>query len=428
MKNMKKSAALLMLLLTGLSAAVFAQNAESDFKTDGNGTITKYEGWTDTVVIPAQIGGKPVTAIAGSAFAGNDLVSVTIPAGVKTIGDGAFASNKLASVTIPDSVTAIGGGAFSHNQLASVNIPAGVIIGSVAFSGNKLTSVTFGANVVCPDNIFASAIFNMDVPSVNLLYDYVCNDRKAGTYTVDTWERSKKKDGDFWYTDTKNGVCITGYSGSSGNRLMLPEKINGLAVKMIYREAADLSGGTFGGKGVSRVLIPNSVTYIGYLAFSSNELTSITIPDSVTYIGNSAFSRNQLTSIIIPDSVTYIGYGAFSRNQLTSITIPDSVTYIGDSAFADNQLTSVTIPNSVTSIGETAFYGNQLTSVTIGNGVTSIGEQAFSRNQLTGVTLPANVDIASNAIGNAFAAFYDSNGKKAGVYTYASRAWSYKAR
>jgi hypothetical protein len=55
-----KSIVLVALLWTGLAAASFAQDAEADFQTDGEGTITRYVGWSDKVVIPARIGGKRV--------------------------------------------------------------------------------------------------------------------------------------------------------------------------------------------------------------------------------------------------------------------------------------------------------------------------------------------------------------------------------
>ncbi|WP_279162853.1 leucine-rich repeat domain-containing protein [Muribaculum intestinale] len=116
------------------------------------------------------------------------------------------------------------------------------------------------------------------------------------------------------------------------------------------------------------VTIPNSVTSIGYSAFSGcSGLTSVTIPNSVTSIGERAFSGcSGLTSVTIGNSVTSIGYYAFDGCYgLTSVTIPNSVTTIVQSAFSNCRgLTSVTIGNSVTSIGKYAFSGcSKLTSI-----------------------------------------------------------------
>jgi hypothetical protein len=118
------------------------------------------------------------------------------------------------------------------------------------------------------------------------------------------------------------------------------------------------------------------------MLFTCRSLTSITIPNSVTSIGYGAFSVcTGLTSVIIPNSVTSIGNFAFYHcTGLASVTIPNSVESIGDFAFSGcSSLTEVTIPNGVTSIGERAFYEcTSLTEVTIPNSVTNIGNYAFA--------------------------------------------------
>jgi hypothetical protein len=174
----------------------------------------------------------------------------------------------------------------------------------------------------------------------------------------------------------------------------------------ISNSVTSIEGASFYGCGLSSVVIPNSVTNIGYAAFEdSSFLTSVTIPNSVTSIGVEAFySCISLTNVTIPNSVTSIGDDAFGFCGLTSVTIPNSVTSIGGFAFEDCiSLTSVTIPNSVTSIGLAAFYNcNRMTSVTIPASVTSIGNYAFdSCTSLTSVTIPGSVSsIGNSAFGN----------------------------
>ncbi len=135
---------------------------------------------------------------------------------------------------------------------------------------------------------------------------------------------------------------------------------------------------------VVNVSIPNNNIVIQQ-GFEFENESGIIIPDSVTSIGYEAFynwtANNQ--PLVIPNSVTSIGTGAFwnwaSNNQ--PLVIPNSVTSIGDSAFswweANNQ--PLTIPNSVTSIGNYAFYrwesNNQ--PLVIPDSVTSIGGYAF---------------------------------------------------
>jgi hypothetical protein len=109
---------------------------------------------------------------------------------------------------------------------------------------------------------------------------------------------------------------------------------------------------------ITKCIIPNSVTSIGFGAFSfCRSLTSITIPNNVTRIGDCAFSCcNSLTSITIPNSVKIIGDEAFSQcKSLISITIPDSVKIIDDEAFSFCRSLTTTTLDNVTSIGYEAF-------------------------------------------------------------------------
>ena len=127
--------------------------------------------------------------------------------------------------------------------------------------------------------------------------------------------------------------------------------------------------------------ITYNVTSIGDFAFSTcYDLIKVVIPNSVTKIGFYAFSNTGLTEVVIPNSVTLIDEGAFdSCFELTDLTISNGVASIGAFAFYQcNSLTEITIPNSVTEIGQSAFHlCERATVLTLGNRVNKIGMYAF---------------------------------------------------
>ena len=129
----------------------------SDYETAGL-EVTYNGGGTD-VVIPSEINGKKVVAIADYAFTTNGITPTTINNTKKVIPSYLYNNRNvgtvrklnmsvdglgITSVVIPNTVTSIGEYAFFVNKLTEVTIPSSVTsIGVVAFRGNKLTKITF---------------------------------------------------------------------------------------------------------------------------------------------------------------------------------------------------------------------------------------------------------------------------------------------
>ena len=118
---------------SSLATVTLTANSVEEFcKSQGNGLL--YEAYV-TCRRYIQIDGK-------------DIIEITIPNGVTSIGDYAFyGCSSLTSITIPNSVTSIGNGAFLACSLTSVTIPNSVTsIGNSAFRGcSALDSVVWNA-------------------------------------------------------------------------------------------------------------------------------------------------------------------------------------------------------------------------------------------------------------------------------------------
>lgn len=109
-----------------------AKAAEEDYEytvENGEACITVYSGTDTDVVIPAELGGYPVTSIGDYAFyACMDILSISVPATVTSLGEYAFATCwSMTEIQLPAGLTSMGAGVFEYClDLQSVTIPSGV--------------------------------------------------------------------------------------------------------------------------------------------------------------------------------------------------------------------------------------------------------------------------------------------------------------
>ncbi len=99
-------------------------------------------------------------------------------------------------------------------------------------------------------------------------------------------------------------------------KVVIPQKINGVQVKSIGKRA-------FGYECGHNIVLPTSTNNkyeIGQIGcwYKPIGITSVMIPEGLEYIGDYAFYGNRLKTVTIPNSLTYIGYSAFGYNELQS--------------------------------------------------------------------------------------------------------------
>lgn len=122
---------------------------------DSNGVvITKYNGNSHAVLIPAEINGKPVYKIGDKVFQNCfELTMVDLPNSVRIIGDHAFENCPLAGIDLPNGLTRIGHYAFANTSLGKVCLPHSLrTIGAYAFCNKDKEKVTSLTDIVLGGN------------------------------------------------------------------------------------------------------------------------------------------------------------------------------------------------------------------------------------------------------------------------------------
>lgn len=250
-----------------------------------------------------------VTSIFPYAFENcKNLQKVTAPEGLIWIYANAFyGCNALEDFTIPEGVQSIGNYAFSSTSLSSVRIPAATSsIGSSVFAGcGKLAEITVDPANTCfkaPDGVLTDA---------------------AGTRVIA-----------FPPADARTSYRV-------------PE-----SVTLIDNFAF------FHCTGLSKVILPDSLTEIGEGAFAAVSFSSISLPGSLKTLGDRVFEDcSKLTSIRFPDSVKKIGqFVCLDCHRLKTAVLPLNLKEIEWGTFYRcDALEEVTLPKTVKTIAGTAF-------------------------------------------------------------------------
>ena len=305
------------------------------------------------------------------AFDGNTTIKkLTIPSGVKIIGNNAFSNMKaLEEITIGEDVTTVGSNAFSEAyNLKVINYNATIITSyGVAFyycgqSGEGIT-VNIGKNVTAlPNSLFyGSGTSNyVKIKTVNFAVD-------SSLQTI--------------------GSSVF-YCCYDLEEIVIPDSVTSINFSAFYNCT-----------GLKNVTLSKNMTVINdSLFYNCNNLQSVVMPTTITSIGGSAFAYcSKLNEITIPDGITTIGGSAFYNcTNLELVNLPTGLTTINYQAFYGcSSLVEIVIPNTVTTLAYSAFYGcSKLESVTLSQALTKLNSSTFYNcYKLTDIVLPDAITI-----------------------------------
>lgn len=288
----------------------------------------------------------------------SQVTKVVIDDGITVIGQFSFLDcTNLLEANIPSSATAIGNQAFNKcKNLSKIILPEGVTsIGTYTFGTTSLTEITLPSTL--------TSVGTSSFQYTNTLTEIKFNGESAN-YTAE--------DG-VLYNKDKTTLII--YPASNPRtEYTIPDTVTTIEPYSFQN-----------GKTLKKLIIPNSVSNIGGVAFESNtgiEIVEFEEGSTIEKINDRVFlGCSSLKSINLPSTITEIGGYAFSGcKSLTDFTLPENLKILGGAALNGcSSLENIEIPETLTSISASAFKGCALINeIVIPASVTTIEAQAFS--------------------------------------------------
>ena len=367
--------AILWLIIISIAQA----NAESFWKnniqyntlSNGSNEVEVIGSETNVVNIPSTVSYEgitySVTRIGNSAFRLKGITSITLPNTITSIGDEAFYWNgtALQSIELPSSLISIGKWAFHRCYgLTQITLPNNVEnIDSYAFyECTNLASVTLSSNLQdLGDHTFSkcTSLNSISVPS---------NVQKIGAGAFEDCSALTS-------LTIKNGVKIIGADAFKNckklNNVTVPNSVEDIGSYAFYSCS-----------GLKVISLGTGLKHIGLNAFYGTSCISTgyigkylirgssdgVIANGTVLIADGAFSTTGVSNVVVPGCVKYVGNRVFELNytSLRSIVFSEGVISIGDSLYYNNDnVTSVSLPSTIQNIGQSAFYVSAFATPTI---------------------------------------------------------------
>ena len=408
------------------------------------GTITGYnlDGGTD-IIIPATIGGIPVTTIAADAFSAATqttgvssteglpstkvsnlpsydyakvdadtpkLTSVVIPEGIVSIGERAFLDNEIVNVYLPSTLTTISDSAFQNNLIAYMHLPPYIgNIGTLAFAENKISSVRIPSTAAIGHQAFysqkdgrLSSIVFEDIPSSIGTDSFGNNEITSITInhgtTINTGSSMGNYGDEFKVSYEFNGQLpgVYKYIGATWTRVDKP-----ITYRTIYLPQP-LAGQT-----PLTTLFDDNPQFLGTIAWTPNDTTFV---NETIYTATITLQPKQGYTVTgVPANFFKVHYGGApikSTNSASSaeinITFPETsyfgfnpltraITTYSESGSSDINIPSYVNGVNVDAIQPWAFYNKGITSANGLIGIMEIGDGCFKNNLLTSINLSSGV-------------------------------------
>ncbi|MDE6271441.1 MAG: leucine-rich repeat domain-containing protein [Muribaculaceae bacterium] len=227
------------------------------------------------------------------------------------------------------------------------------------FVGSGVETVNFGSEVkIVPDETFMSVSSLINITTKGSI-EYVGNKAFAGTAWV-----AEQPVGEVVYIDNAAYMYTP---DNSFDEIVIEFKPGTRGIRDYMFE---------GNNRLEKVVIPESVFYVGMRAFSGcqslnevvwNAKEIETIPENY----KSSMFSSALRKITFGDNVTMLpGYFVYDCTNLKNIDLPESLILINESAFEKSGIKILSIPDNVEIIGYNAIYNcPNLEELIIGEGL-----------------------------------------------------------